>query len=114
MLISGDGIPRLVGSLRLWPVALYSIAAVLLGLLLAALGCGHPPPLPAPPAQRVAYCGSPCWNDAYCTGQGFACEHCLGGECSGSQPVANREDRSELEPATPDADADPGASITGR
>jgi hypothetical protein len=44
-----------------------------------------------PNSNPVAFCGSTCWNDAYCTGQG-ACERCLNGECAGSQPIADRSD----------------------
>lgn len=59
---------------------------VLAALLAGLAACGYTPP--AQPREQHAYCGSTCWNNSYCIGQGIACERCIAGVCSGSTAVA--------------------------
>ena len=56
------------------------------------VACGDRSVFPAAPHQRTAFCGSSCWNDAQCFGQGFACVHCVAGTCSSRTPLALNRD----------------------
>lgn len=58
-------------------------------IALALTACGRP--AARAPVQQHAFCGSTCWNDTYCRGQGIACERCLGGVCSGSSLLGAAE-----------------------
>jgi hypothetical protein len=72
---------------------------MMITLAVAVAACGYQPP--RAPAELHAYCGSTCWNNSYCTGQGIACEKCIGGVCSGSTLLAPDpgEAVSQLDPA---------------
>ncbi len=58
---------------------------VVIAIILTACRYNVAPPPAAQQATTLDFCGTQCWNDSYCTGQG-ACEICVGGTCTGRQP----------------------------